>query len=70
MIIFIKILKMLLTLIALIIQLWLHYYLIVILLLWLALILSSIEINIIQKKLPSNSQKTPKYRSKDVDYNL
>jgi len=70
MIIFIKILKMLLTLIALIIQLWLHYYLIVILLLWLALILSYIEINIIQKKLPSNSQKTPKYRSKDVDYNL
>jgi hypothetical protein len=70
MVTFIKIVKMLLTLIALMIQLWFHYYLIVIFLLWIALILSSIEIIIIQKKLLSNSQKTPKYRSKDVDYNL
>ena len=61
---------MLLALIALIIQLWFHYYLIVIPLLWLALIFSSIEINLIQKKNPSSTQKTPKYRSKDVDYNL
>jgi len=70
MVIFIKIVKMLLALIALIIQLWFHYYLIVIPLLWLALIFSSIEINLIQKKNPSSTQKTPKYRSKDVDYNL
>jgi len=69
MVTFIKIVKMLLTLIALMIQLWFHYYLIIIFLLWIALILSSIEIILIQKKLPSK-QKTPKYRSKDVDYNL